>query len=155
MQKYAFSLSLSVLALAILACAQFTVHNRDETHAAIVHVTLPGGDGGSVSVEPGEEVTWTASEAGQYTVKVLPSEAYLSQMRRTREDYSRILANPTEYAPSFALSYVKELQDRINALAAGTACKGEIARLSEDAEEIPTIVVTISYDVENQVWTCG
>jgi len=166
MKKYEFSLSLAVLALAILACANLTVTNKDEKETAIVHITLPGGDGGTRPLAPGEVYTKFASEGGEYTVKVLPSEAYLKKLKETEQKASDVLKNPTAYSASAisdALHAFFEIPTTIAALAAGTACKGELPDLEEiratggntGEGDIPTVALTIRFDDVNSVWTCN
>lgn len=166
MKKSGFLLSLTILALAILACANFTVSNKDETEAATVHVTLPGGDGGTLVLPPGTAYTMFASEGGEYTVKVLVGEAYLRKLKGTEQIASNVLKNPNAYTASEisdAFQAFVEIPTIIAALEAGTACHGVIDDLEEvlapggnaGEDDIPTVDITIRFDDVNQVWTCN
>ena len=167
MKKYEFSLSLAVLALAILACANLTVTNKDETETAIVQVILPGGGGGTSLLAPGASLTVFANEGGEYLVKVLPSEAYLKELKDLEQKANDVLKNPAKYDIPDIVSageFLFNLPTRLAALEAGTACKGELPDLEEvvspgfdtsDESDIPNYALTINFDEANRVWACN
>ena len=167
MKTSGFLLSLTALALAILACADFTVTNKDEKESAFAEVILPGGGGGILFLVPGASVTKFAPEGGEYTVKVFPSQAYLKELKETEQKATDVLKNPAKYSIGDIVSageFLIDLPTRLAALEAGIACKGELPDLEEvaspgfdagDESDIPHYALTINFDKANRVWACN
>lgn len=150
-----------VLGLATLACARFSVFNQDQVVTAVVRVTLPDGDGGTVRLPPGGGHTWDVASGGTYDVQVLPDAEYIALLTDYRDYWGAALADPEEYnSPDLillALEKVADLQTQIDKLAAsGTSCSGAIPYADEQEGELSPdeISVRLIYDSNFSSWRC-